>query len=182
MPDDYEGLDRYLESRIAALRNPAILDDLAQALARYLQVQHPPMDRSYALRHAVSVIGPVESSPEGMAIGVGDQRLLGNPDQRTEGTLRAFYDAHPEVPRKSAWKYLPRWAKELLRDEREAGFFGGPSYRVGGPARYYYVQSGEGSWSDSAAAANIRPTYFTTHALEDWRAGLHLRIKRSLGY
>lgn len=128
----------------------------------------------------MSEIGPQKREGENVSIGVGNKALMGDPSDRTIDTLRMFFYKYPEF-RASAWRFMSQLAKRTLAEEREAGLFGGPAYAPGTPARYYYAQSGEGTWAASAAKAGITPTNFTSRALDTWRERIPSLVAAILG-
>lgn len=140
---------------------------MAQKLADALKSEAP--NDTGTLAEALSEMSPVRKTAEGRSIGLGPLSRLGDPSQATPNTLRSFFDDHPQF-KPSRWRWMSRAAKDLLQESREQGFYGGPAYAAGAPARYYYVhEGGEAAWETSAAKADIMPTRFTFYEIQYWR-------------
>lgn len=176
MPD-LDGLSRHYQDLLSRLDRASAVERLGENLSGHLQ-DLTPSDTG-TLAEAVSEVGPARRQSFGWSIGVGDLGRLGDPAKQTLGTLRAFFNDYRQFS-PSIWKNMPMEAKELLHAGREKGLYGGPMYKPGDPARYYYAQEG-GRWAGSSAAAHISPQRFTESSLDSWRADLPEMIGAILG-
>ena len=181
-----------IERKYANLDGARLVTLLGESLSDELQNNSP--EDTGTIAEAVSEVGQPRQAGSAWEIGVGNLERLGTPSTATRGTIAAFLEKYPKYRRNNAWKqsvgfrknlawwYLPETAKEILQWERAAGNFGGAAYYPGAPARYYYVQSGEGSWAGSSLKSGNSPTLFTTRSLAVWRLRIGSIVKSWLNY
>jgi hypothetical protein len=92
--------------------------------------------------------------------------------EQTSATPRIIPIGRPPKRASEAWWALSRQARQLLKEMRMQGMFGGTP----GQAPYWHVQEvGE-------PKAEIEPLRYIRGAVDAWKVGLDVRVKKWLGF
>lgn len=128
---------------------PQMVEEMATLASDALKSYTPNRGKIGRLQPAVSNKQPIAN---GWGVGgpIGKNGLLPDPSAAPKGMILEFLLNHPEYMKRNkgrgrrrafpmAWHYLPREAKDLLREERNSGM-----YQSGAPAAPYWLIAEEG--------------------------------------